>query len=146
MTTMQRSCPEEGTPRVAGGGTLNDFDLYSLTTDCTAVYTSAANALALENSPWKVANLLRLFYAAIETANEAGEILGQVKKILRDDDGNITQTRIQAISDEIGDTLYGLARVCRELGISLGDAALKNKVKLQDRKERGVLHGSGDNR
>jgi NTP pyrophosphatase (non-canonical NTP hydrolase) len=47
---------------------------------------------------------------------------------------------------EIGDQLWYLAAKCQELGITLGEAAIRNLQKLSDRSERGALQGSGDDR
>ena len=77
---------------------------------------------------------------------EAGEVLDKVKKIMRDDGGVITDGRREAIKGELGDTLWYLAVLCTELGLSLDDVAAANVQKLKDRKERGVIKGSGDYR
>jgi len=47
---------------------------------------------------------------------------------------------------EIGDALYYLARACLELGYDFDEVARDNLKKLADRKERGVLQGTGSNR
>lgn len=120
-----------------------DFDLYALGTDSTAIYREASCVLA-HSTPSKIEQIFNIFYAAAEASNEAGEILGEVKKILRDDNGSISHSRIEKIELEIGDTVYGLARLCRELGLSFSEIIRKNEYKLADRKERGVINGSGE--
>jgi NTP pyrophosphatase (non-canonical NTP hydrolase) len=50
------------------------------------------------------------------------------------------------IEKEMGDILWYVADVCTLLGISLDDVATTNIAKLESRKQRGVLTGSGDNR
>jgi NTP pyrophosphatase (non-canonical NTP hydrolase) len=83
-----------------------------------------------------------LVYTVVGVGNEAGEALGKVKKAMRGDkelDG-------QALADEIGDVLWYCASVASELGVTLDEIADQNLRKLQSRKERGVLKGSGDNR
>jgi NTP pyrophosphatase (non-canonical NTP hydrolase) len=77
---------------------------------------------------------------------EAGEVQGKIKKILRDDDGIITDEKRLEIAKELGDLLWYVARTAEELGYELGGIAQKNVDKLQSRKERGVIGGSGDNR
>ena len=49
-------------------------------------------------------------------------------------------------SKEIGDVLWYLAALSQELGLELQDIAEQNILKLQSRKDRGLLSGSGDNR
>ena len=88
-------------------------------------------------------------YCALGLGNEAGEVQGKIKKIIRGDYVNDPQElhkALQDISDEIGDVLWYAAALCDSLGISLDTIAKKNIRKLADRKERGVLKGSGDTR
>lgn len=86
--------------------------------------------------------LTGLTYVALGLASEAGEFAGKVKKILRDgDEGNV-----KALSDELGDVLWYVARAASELGRSLGMIGHENLDKLQSRMERGSIKGSGDNR
>lgn len=77
---------------------------------------------------------------------EAGEVQGKIKKIIRDNGGIITPEAIEEIKKELGDTLWYIASMCENLGITLADVANSNIEKLHDRQERGVLNGSGDNR
>jgi len=82
-----------------------------------------------------------VIYPALGLAAEAGEVANKVKKILRDGDFDR-----KAIADEIGDCLWYIAALCRDLNVSMNDVARANLSKLEDRKKRGVLSGSGDNR
>lgn len=95
-------------------------------------------------------SMIGLAYVALKMNGEAGEFAEHVGKSMRDDgalEGNgLTLERRDSLIKEIGDELWYLAAACRELGISLGDAAAKNLEKLCDRGERGALSGSGDNR
>lgn len=77
---------------------------------------------------------------------EAGEVQGKVKKIMRDDGGVITDAKRQAIRDELGDVLWYVAVLAIEMGLTLDEIAAANVQKLQDRKDRGVIKGSGDYR
>jgi NTP pyrophosphatase (non-canonical NTP hydrolase) len=52
----------------------------------------------------------------------------------------------QGIAAEIGDVLWYLAALSRDLNIDLHDIAFKNLEKLYGRKARGTLSGSGDKR
>lgn len=80
-------------------------------------------------------------YPALGLAGEAGEVANKVKKIIRD--GKLDKS---ALGAEIGDCLWYIAALCRDLNLDLGDIAKANLEKLQDRKARGTLKGSGDKR
>lgn len=88
----------------------------------------------------------KVIYPALGLAGEAGEVADKTKKILRDDNGFVTEARREGLKKEIGDCLWYIAAICRDLGLSLEDVAQTNLDKLNSRKERGVLGGSGDNR
>ncbi len=77
---------------------------------------------------------------------ESGEIAEKVKKIIRDKNGKVSADDKKELAKEIGDVLWYLAVFAEDLGMSLDDIAKQNLDKLQSRKQRGVLGGSGDNR
>ena len=77
---------------------------------------------------------------------EAGEVADKVKKVIRDDEGKISEEKKEQIAKELGDVLWYVASIARYLGYSLEDVAKMNIEKLQSRMERGVLSGSGDDR
>jgi len=77
---------------------------------------------------------------------ESGEVQGKVKKIIRDDKSEVTDDHRYAIAGELGDNLWYLARMAKEVGFSLDEIAQMNLEKLASRRERGVVGGSGDNR
>ena len=85
-------------------------------------------------------------YCTLGLASEAGEIAGKLKKIMRDDGGTISYAKIAAMRKEIGDVLWYVSELATSLGISLEHVARSNIAKLQDRQDRGVIGGSGDNR
>lgn len=87
-----------------------------------------------------------IIYPALGLANEAGEVLGKIKKVLRDKEGNFSDENNKEIASEIGDTLWYLAALSRDLGLHLEDIAQSNIKKLEDRQRRNVIQGSGDNR
>ena len=82
-----------------------------------------------------------VIYPALGLAAEAGEVANKVKKILRD--GKFDR---EAIADEVGDCLWYIAALCRDLNVEMAEIAQNNLDKLNDRKERGTLQGSGDKR
>ncbi len=87
-----------------------------------------------------------LYYTALGLAGEAGEYCDKLKKVIRDQDGNLTECRREALMKELGDVLWYVANAAAELGYKLENVAEANLSKLFDRKERGVIKGSGDNR
>jgi NTP pyrophosphatase (non-canonical NTP hydrolase) len=82
-----------------------------------------------------------IIYPALGLGNEAGEVQGKVKKWLRDDTFNK-----EDIAAEIGDVLWYIAALCRDLEVNMDDVATGNLAKLKSRQERGTIQGSGDNR
>jgi len=88
----------------------------------------------------------KIIYPALGLGNEAGEVQGKVKKVLRDYDGEFTPELCKGIAMEIGDTLWYCAALADDLGVSLQDIAEGNLKKLEDRRNRGVIQGSGDYR
>lgn len=87
-----------------------------------------------------------LAYVSLGLTAEAGEVANKVKKIIRDDNGVMTPERAESVSQELGDVLWYAAQIATELGVELDKVAEENLEKLQSRKERGQLKGSGDTR
>ncbi len=52
----------------------------------------------------------------------------------------------EALANEAADVVWYLARFCDRLGQDFGLVMQRNVEKLTSRKERGVLHGKGDER
>jgi NTP pyrophosphatase (non-canonical NTP hydrolase) len=87
-----------------------------------------------------------LVYPALGVNGEAGELAEKVKKLIRDNHCQLTDDIRRLILLECGDVLWYVAQMAHRLGSSLGEVALMNVDKLESRKERGVLRGSGDDR
>ena len=85
-------------------------------------------------------------YLACAVNGEAGELAEHVKKMYRDDDCFLSEDRKVAILKEIGDILFYLSRTATWVGSTLTFAAEMNQNKLNSRRARGVVGGSGDNR
>lgn len=85
-------------------------------------------------------------YVTMGLAGEAGEISNKVKKIYRDQNGVINAEGREDLAKELGDVLWYVAMMSKELGYSLEEVALKNVEKLQSRHSRGVISGDGDDR
>ncbi len=87
-----------------------------------------------------------LAYPALGLCGEAGEVAEHAKKAIRDDDGQVTDERRDAMAAELGDVLWYVAQLASELELELEQIAQANLDKLRSRQQRGVLSGSGDNR
>lgn len=85
-------------------------------------------------------------HCAIVLGEEAGEVLGKVKKWGRDAGFDRDSPQFKGIKDELGDVLWSVARMSTKCGWTLEEVAQANCRKMADRKARGVLHGEGDNR
>lgn len=86
-------------------------------------------------------------YPALGLAGEAGEFCEKVKKLHRDNAGQLPGEiyKIEMLK-ELGDVLWYVTACGRELGYSLEDIATACVHKLESRSARGKLGGSGDNR
>jgi NTP pyrophosphatase (non-canonical NTP hydrolase) len=91
-----------------------------------------------------------LIYPALSLCGEAGEVAEKVKKLWRNKGKTLgsvlTPEEKEALELELGDVLWYIAAMCFELNTSLEYIATKNLIKLEDRKERGVIKSEGDNR
>lgn len=110
-----------------------DFDEYETLAKSTATYEG------------KQAEY-QLMYLTIGIAGETGEIAEKVKKILRNDDGVISEEMREALKHEVGDVLWYLSQFSRLLGFSVSEAAEANLKKIADRRARNVIKSTGDNR
>lgn len=85
-------------------------------------------------------------YPTLGLVNEAGEVAGKVKKIFRDDQGEMSAKKREEIMHELGDVLWYLSQLATDLGLRLHDIAVANLERLALRKQHGTISGSGDNR
>lgn len=85
-------------------------------------------------------------YPALGLANEAGEVLGKLKKVWRDDGGTFTDEKKKALFDELGDVMWYVAVLAKTLDFNLDDVAEHNLSKLRSRAERNAIKGEGDYR
>jgi NTP pyrophosphatase (non-canonical NTP hydrolase) len=90
----------------------------------------------------------KVIYPALGLADETGEVIGKIKKWLRGDDGTdkMTKERKEALMLELGDVLWYLSVLAKDLGYNFDDIAKANIEKLKSRNKRGVIKGIGDNR
>ena len=114
--------------------------------DTLTMNSYQAEASVTAQYRWKV------IYPALGLANEAGEVLGKIKKLIRDKDitfgeiGDLPSKDRVEIADEIGDVLWYCAMLSKDLNISLNEVAYLNLDKLESRAARNKIGGSGDNR
>lgn len=86
-------------------------------------------------------------YAVMGLAEEAGEVAGKFAKFRRDEGfGAPINALRESVKKELGDVLWMMAAVAYDMDLKLEEIAEANIAKLNSRKERGVLGGSGDNR
>ena len=85
-------------------------------------------------------------YPTLGLAGETGEVAEKIKKAIRDEAGIVSEDRKQDLKKELGDILWYVSQLASELGLNLDEIAEKNIEKLYSRMDRGVLHGSGDDR
>lgn len=111
------------------------FSEYQLAAGKTAVYPESGQG-----------TIGAVSYTVLGLTNEAGEVAGKLKKVMRDNNGVLSPEKRKEIADEVSDVLWYLTMTLDELGFSLETVAANNIAKLRSRQERGVLQGSGDNR
>lgn len=85
-------------------------------------------------------------YPVLGLVGETGEVAEKIKKIIRDEDGQLTPAKVTDIKKELGDVMWYLAQLSTELGLSLEDIAQGNLEKLASRHKQNMIHGDGDNR
>lgn len=125
-----------------------DFTKYQLETKKTAIYPKEFG----------------LFYTVMGLTGEAGELANKTKKILRDKivitpDTTVADIQHQIkkileadpklkedLKSELGDNLWYISEIANTLEASLNVIAEENIEKLNSRKQRNVLSGSGDTR
>jgi NTP pyrophosphatase (non-canonical NTP hydrolase) len=108
-----------------------DFNEYQNKARQTAIYPDKDN---------------NFIYPTLGLVGEAGEVAEKMKKVIRDDAGIISEEKRTEIVKELGDVMWYIANLAKELNVDLEDVALANLEKLQSRQQRNQLHGSGDNR
>lgn len=83
----------------------------------------------------------RLVENTLGLVGEAGEVAEKMKKGFRDQSWND-----DAIQKELGDVIFYWFALHGALGLDPLNTIRRNMMKLESRKERGMIQGSGDNR
>lgn len=110
-----------------------NFDEYQKLSDRTADFTGRPGDYPL-------------MYCSMGLAGETGELIEKIKKVMRNDNGEVSPEKRELIKLEIGDVLWYLSQIARLTGVSFQEAAAANVKKLADRRERGVIKSEGDKR
>lgn len=117
----------------------NDFNIYQ---KAAHLYASYSNPDDAAHEPFN--------YPVLGLCSEAGEVADKFKKLWRDRHvrsfDELTDEDVEALKKELGDCMWYLSEIATKLGVRLSDVAGSNIKKLQSRKERNRIHGSGDNR
>lgn len=91
-----------------------------------------------------------VLYPLLALGEEAGEVQGKVAKFIRKGgtlkDVPYDKELRSALRKELGDVLWNLAALAHGLGLSLQGVAMDNINKLEDRRNRDVIVGEGDDR
>jgi len=87
-----------------------------------------------------------LMYLTLGLTGEAGEVAEKIKKLYRDTHGLVTDQLKEDLTKELGDVLWYVSQIAKELDIDFSTVAEKNIGKLQSRMNRNKITGSGDNR
>jgi len=82
----------------------------------------------------------KVVYPTLGLCGEAGEVAEKIKKHMRDG------RTLVGVGLELGDVLWYISALADDLGVTLEEVAQANVDKLQSRKDRGKIGGSGDNR
>jgi phosphoribulokinase len=133
-----------------------DFNEYQKLIQQTATYPEngtgsslalAYCALGLNGEAGELAGKLgTILECGLQIQNHADVIAEKIKKIIRDGKGFVTPEVKTHIIKEGGDVLWYLAKIFSEINVVFDEVPIENIRKLLDRKSRGVLGGSGDNR
>ena len=87
-----------------------------------------------------------LMYLGLGLTSEAGEVADKIKKMIRNENGVMSDDRRATIASEVGDVLWYLSQLARQLDVPFSKIAEENIEKLADRARRNVIASDGDNR
>ena len=82
-----------------------------------------------------------LTVCSLGLAGETGEVMEILKKRVRDDFFDKPH-----LIKELGDVIYYWARLCKAFDVLPSEVLAQNVLKVEDRKARDVMSGSGDDR
>jgi NTP pyrophosphatase (non-canonical NTP hydrolase) len=80
-------------------------------------------------------NIEKISYLAIAVNEEAGEVAGEVKKCIRDDNGIFGEDRTEKITTEMGDLLYYLIVLADHFNMTIEEIIEKQYIKVANLKK-----------
>lgn len=148
--------------RSAGVLTVAEYDAFAMT---TALYPGHIGlpytAIGLCGEAGELANKIKKVlcddHAGISMRRRAElsarlseqlseQDVSDLRAIINGADIVMRDFRAEAIEDELGDILWYVSAVAREVGSTLEVVAIRNMKKLKSRLDSGTLHGDGDKR
>jgi len=109
-------------------------------------YQEKAHKTAIYEKTLQELGVPKYLYAVLGLVGESGEVAEKIKKLIRNDHGNVTKEFVESLKKELGDILWYLQEVATAFGVDLEDVASANLKKVYDRKKRGVIASKGDDR
>lgn len=89
-------------------------------------------------------------YYGLGLVGESGEVADKIKKFWRNqgiiDGKELTTEQLISLIYELGDVLWYITAIAKNIGSDLQSVAKNNINKLQDRKKRDMIKSEGDNR
>jgi NTP pyrophosphatase (non-canonical NTP hydrolase) len=116
--------------------TIEDIEAFSI-----------VSVTPMEYSYWVEGKIItegetRLVENTLGLVGESGEVAEKIKKYLRDN----TKVSQKEIIKELGDVIFYATALANYFYSNLPEVMEANMDKLNDRSNRGVIKGSGDNR
>lgn len=91
-----------------------------------------------------------IIYPALGMAGEAGEVAEKVKKLWRNNGimsgKNLNIEQKSQLVKEMGDVLWYIAALAKEIDVEMSEIARMNVDKVNDRLQRNAIKSEGDNR
>ena len=84
--------------------------------------------------------------SSVELFTSLSKIAGPIKKSIRDNHGNMTDTRLDQIKSALDEILQSIINILHKLNISILEALRVNYEKITSRQTRGVMRGDGNDR
>lgn len=108
--------------------------------------TKALEVKLYEEIPEIPHNFAILSYLVMCLSEEASEVGGIVKRLIRDKECNLSEEDKLLLKKELGDVQWMVCAIVDWLGFDMEDVLATNLEKIQDRIIRGTLKGKGDHR
>ena len=85
----------------------------------------------LEQSKSEKKGNFNLQYMGLGLGGEVGEVLNEIKKMERDDDNILKESRKEKIIEEMGDMMWYFQGICNRLNITILDVFQNNTDKIK---------------